>query len=162
MPTWSNSLAMGVSMMPGWMELTRTPWGASSWDAPLVMPRTAHLLAPYANAMPVPRNPAMEEMLMMEPLPWSIMIGAMACIPRKTPVWLMAIIESHRARSVSANPAIRKMPALLMRTSTRPLSLVICLTTASQVSASVTSCSMKVAPILLLTAVPSSTRTSVR
>ena len=31
---------------PGWIELTRTPCRASSAAATLVMPRTAHLVAP--------------------------------------------------------------------------------------------------------------------
>ena len=37
---------MAVSMMPGWMELTRMLCLPSSCAAALVMPRTAHLLAP--------------------------------------------------------------------------------------------------------------------
>ena len=40
---WPNSCSMLVSMMPGWTELTRTPDGASSRAADLVIPRTAHL-----------------------------------------------------------------------------------------------------------------------
>ena len=36
---------IGVSMIPGWIELTLTPCGPSSIAAPLVMPRTAHFVA---------------------------------------------------------------------------------------------------------------------
>ena len=44
-PQLANSWSIGVSMMPGWIELTRTPDPASSIAADRVMPRTAHLLA---------------------------------------------------------------------------------------------------------------------
>jgi hypothetical protein len=37
---------MAVSIIPGWMELTRTSERASSMAADLVMPRTANLEAP--------------------------------------------------------------------------------------------------------------------
>jgi hypothetical protein len=36
---------IGVSMMPGWFELTRMPSGPSSMAAAFVMPVTANLLA---------------------------------------------------------------------------------------------------------------------
>ena len=40
------SAIIGVSMMPGCTEFTRMLNGPSSCAAPLVMPRTAHLVAP--------------------------------------------------------------------------------------------------------------------
>ena len=36
---------IGVSIMPGWTELTRIPFGPSSIAATLVMPRIANLVA---------------------------------------------------------------------------------------------------------------------
>ena len=99
---------------------------------------------------------------MIEPLRWFIMVGATAAMPRYTPVWLMAMIESHRARSVSIIPAIRKIPALLINTSIRPSSARIELVIVLQAAASVTSCSTKVAPISVASFSPSATSTSVR
>ena len=80
------SAIIGVSMMPGWIELTRMLNGPSSWAAPLVMPRTAHLVAAYAKQGEPPRIPPIDEMLMIEPERCSFIAGATACMPRKTPV----------------------------------------------------------------------------
>ena len=41
-----TSVIMSVSIMPGWIELTRMPWRTSSMAADLVMPVTANFDAP--------------------------------------------------------------------------------------------------------------------
>src|SRR5262249_61593509 len=110
----------GVSMIPGWIEFTRIPNGPSSRAAPFVMPRTAHLLAPYAKHGAEPLNPAIDEMLMIEPDRCAFIDGATACMPRNTPVWLIAIPRFHASSSVSVIDAQWKMPALFTSTSTWP------------------------------------------
>jgi hypothetical protein len=77
---------IGVSIMPGWIEFTRTPCFASSSAAAFVIPLTAHLDAPYAIAPAVPTKPAVDEMLTIDPAFCSIIAGATACMPRKTPI----------------------------------------------------------------------------
>ena len=59
---------------------------------------------------------------MMLPEPASFMGRAAVCMPRKTPVWLMATMVSQRSREVFSMSTTSKMPALFTSTSRRPWS----------------------------------------
>ena len=61
---WGSEMAgmsaiMSVSIVPGWMLLTRMPQRPRSLAATLVMPRTAHFVAAYAVEPNIPCTPAM-------------------------------------------------------------------------------------------------------
>ena len=60
---------MLVSTPPGCTELTRMPNWPSSCAAALVIPRTANLLALYADSPAAPVNPSTEEMFTIDPPP---------------------------------------------------------------------------------------------
>src|SRR5579862_1525787 len=79
------SLSIGVSITPGWIELTRMRSDARSSAAHLVIPRSAHLVVAYASMFRTPRNPAPDEMLMIEPPPDVFIAGATARMPRNGP-----------------------------------------------------------------------------
>src|ERR1035441_8899681 len=63
--------SIAVAMGPGATALSRTPRGAASRAADLVSPSTACLLAEYTEAPAPPRLPKVDEMLTMQPWPWS-------------------------------------------------------------------------------------------
>src|SRR6185437_11036624 len=77
-PRASASRAMTLRILspstePGQMAFARTPCGPSSIASVLVRPITAHLAATYGARSPIPCWPAVEEMLMIEPLPAAFM-----------------------------------------------------------------------------------------
>src|SRR6185437_8426177 len=63
------------STEPGQTAFARTPCGPSSIASVLVRPITAHLAATYGARRPIPCWPAVEEMLMIDPLPAAFMAG---------------------------------------------------------------------------------------
>src|SRR5680860_1109456 len=67
-PSFASDV-MGVSIAPGWTELTRMPDGPGSNAAVLVRPRTANLLDTYAPVAAAPAMPLIDEKLTIEPPP---------------------------------------------------------------------------------------------
>ena len=109
-------------MWPGAMQLTRTlsrPWVTAMV---VVRPTTPALDVAYGTAAPpLPaRSPAIDDTLMMEPPPASIIRG-MACL-------LVSIIDfrftsstrSHRSSSTSTTLPLPRIPTLLNRMFTPP------------------------------------------
>ena len=81
----------------------------------------------------------MEEMLMIEPPPASVMAGITAWRPRNTPSWLTRMTCSYSSAVVVASGVWRKMPALFTSTSRRPKASTAAATASAQASALVTS-----------------------
>ena len=84
--------------------------------APLVNIRTAPLDAVYALAPEPPVNPAMEEMLTIDPPPFSFSDRHKTVfIPKKVPVTLIAITLFHRSIEVSSKRVSGEIPALFTK-----------------------------------------------
>ena len=139
-PRLSNVASMSVLMIPGCTELTLMPWAANSLAADFVMPRTANFDALYAPNIAAPLNPAIDEMLMIDPLVWCWTIcRATDCIPSHTPTRLMSMMRRKSDSGAVSSGVGLKMPALLTKMSMRPCSVTVCLATSSHSSALVTS-----------------------
>src|SRR5271165_5024428 len=113
--------------------------GANSSAADLVRPRTAHLEATYACTHGAPRNPSMDETLMIEPPPAAVIGSMAACMPSRVPVRLTSRTFCHLARLIVLSGPRLTMPALLTRTSSFPNSPTAVDTAASHRSGWVTS-----------------------
>src|SRR5262249_33972574 len=84
-----GAVYMPVSAMPpGWTELTRMPDGPRSFAALFVKPRTAHFDVAYDDNPTMPRNPAIDEMLTIEPPPAARIGSTTLVIPHHVPVTL--------------------------------------------------------------------------
>src|SRR5689334_23075830 len=98
--------------MPGWIELTRMPFGPSSMAAALVMPRIAHLVATYPVSDAIPARPSTLEALMIEPPPFLRIVRATAFMPRKVPSWFTLTRNRYSSLVIFSISANRRMPAL--------------------------------------------------
>ena len=149
--TWRRSSSMrgatiGVYTRPGAMQLVRIPSGPWSAAMEMVRPITAALDAVYGVLLWA-RRPAMEEMLMMDPPPTSIMRG-MANLLHMTMVFTFtAMMWSQSSSDTSTTVPRREMPTLLSRMSSRPYRSMQASTIRSQSAARVTSaCTVDATP----------------
>src|SRR5947209_4111445 len=84
----SVGLVMKVLTPPGWSEFTRMPWTPSSSAAVFVMPQIANFDAEYAIRLFLEPSPSIDDTLMIEPPPASVMGAIAALMPRNVPTWL--------------------------------------------------------------------------
>src|SRR6266568_3066975 len=140
--------------MPNW---------PSSCAATLVMPRTANLLALYADSPAAPVNPSIEEMLTIDPPP-AVFIGSItAFMPSQQPTALTSSTRRKASSVISAIGANVRIPALFTSTSSRPNVSSAAVTAAAQSPELVTSrCTYRqdCSPSLAATYWPCSSRTS--
>src|SRR5215472_5618143 len=141
----SGSMASAVSrtilvrIPPGWTEFTLIPNWPSSCAAAFVMPRTANLLAEYAEQSAAPVSPSIDEMFTIEPPP-AAFIGSIAdFMPSQQPTALISMILRNSVSGISLIEPNASTPALLTRTSRRPKVSVAVATAAAQSDSLVTS-----------------------
>ena len=129
------------------MALQRTLCGPSSTASDLVSPMTAHFAAAYGVRMPNPNKPAVDDTLMMAPLPCAFMSGATLRAQRKCESSDTARQWLHSAGSMSSTNAVGPfVPALFTSTSTPPSSMMAVSSHASSESPSARSTLRATAP----------------
>src|SRR5690606_21172551 len=92
----------GVSTVPGQIALQRMPWDTKSAATDLVRPITAALVVPYTKRFGTAFTlEQIEDMLMIEPPPRSIMRGRKALIIRYCAVTFSSYEYAHASSSQS-------------------------------------------------------------
>src|SRR5690606_22132508 len=107
-------------VVPGVMALTLMPRGASSTAMARVRERTAPLEALYAAWLGSPTMAALEETLMIFPLPCLIMMGTTTWLMKTTPITLTANMRCQASSVSSQKLPPLWTPLLFTRTSIRP------------------------------------------
>src|SRR5204862_2774488 len=94
---------IGVSMIPGCTELTRTPSPreAHSIAIALANRRTPPLVAQYPANVAEPRKPAIDDVITIEPPPDFLINGRQYFTDRNTPSRLIAVWRRQSARLIS-------------------------------------------------------------
>ena len=111
---------IGVSMKPGWTELTRIPSVAQQRG---VLRQGADRALGCVVAERVPKPPLVpkiELMFTIEACSDFLRCGAATFMPRNTPVWSMATVRFHSSSVVSSIVLRSPMPALLTTMSRPP------------------------------------------
>src|SRR5260221_9872269 len=109
---------IGVSITPGWTELTRTLSRicAHSMATALENRRTPPLVAQYPARLGEPLSPARDEILTIEPPPPARIKGRPCFTPRNTPSRLIDSCLRQSARLISVIGPEIAIPALLTST----------------------------------------------
>src|SRR5690349_9517928 len=112
--------------------------------------------------MAMPPRPSIDDVLMIDPPPFSCIVWTTARMPRKQPRVLTRQTSSNSATGCVVSSAKRRMPALLTRTFTGPYSSFARFTIRSHDASSLTSCCSKTAalPSSAASASPGSVATS--
>ncbi len=107
-------------MCPGLTQFARTLYFAHSTAIDLVKDNIPHFVAPYTEHPPRILPVLWEPILMMLPPFCSFIYGATACVTKKTPFKLIAMIRSYVSSVTSIKPSRLLIPAQFTNTSIWP------------------------------------------
>ncbi len=138
----STAFDISLGNQPGASALTRMPrephFEARS-RVKVIRPPLLVLYPIASSPVPMPRRPAIDAMLRIDPRPAASITRPAAWENRKLPVRLVSSTLVQSGRAISSAGAPQEVPALLTRKSIRPNRSIVAATVASTLSGSFTS-----------------------